>query len=71
MGHEGWVYSVSWNPIEKTLLSASWDRTMVIWEYDKENNLWMDNIRVGEVGGNTLGFYGGMFGPDGDTMIGK
>ncbi|XP_044755225.1 probable elongator complex protein 2 [Coccinella septempunctata] len=70
IGHEGWVYSVAWNPIDKTLLSASWDKTMVIWEYDKDNNLWMDNVRVGEVGGNTLGFYGGMFGPDGDTMVG-
>ncbi|KAL3269365.1 hypothetical protein HHI36_008437 [Cryptolaemus montrouzieri] len=70
IGHEGWVYSVSWNPINNTLLSASWDKTMVIWEFDKEHNLWLDNIRVGEVGGNTLGFFGGVFGPDGDTIIG-
>ncbi|KAK9889847.1 hypothetical protein WA026_007210 [Henosepilachna vigintioctopunctata] len=70
IGHEGWVYSVAWNPVNKTLLSCSWDKTMVIWEFDEENNLWLDNIRVGEVGGNTLGFFGGMFGPDGDSMLG-
>ncbi|ESO84286.1 hypothetical protein LOTGIDRAFT_176189 [Lottia gigantea] len=28
-----------------------------------------DHVRVGEVGGNTLGFYGGMFSPDGLKII--
>lgn len=26
-------------------------------------------MRVGEVGGNTLGLYGGMFAPDGRSII--
>ena len=29
--------------------------------------LWQ--VRVGEVGGNSLGFYGGVFGPDGNTIL--
>ena len=26
-------------------------------------------MRVGEVGGNTLGFYGGLFSPDGECIV--
>jgi elongator complex protein 2 len=26
-------------------------------------------VRVGEVGGNTLGFYGGVFNPTGDKIL--
>lgn len=70
MGHEQWIYSVNWNRKNNTLISASLDKTMVIWEYDKNIKLWIDKVRVGEVGGNTLGFYGGFFGPDGKTILG-
>lgn len=27
-------------------------------------------VRVGEVGGTTLGFYGGVFSPDGHSILG-
>lgn len=30
----------------------------------------MEKIRVGDVGGNSLGFYGGKFSPDGQSIIG-
>lgn len=68
-GHESWVYSVSWNRKDFTLLSASLDKSMIIWEYNKEAGLWLEKIRVGEVGGNSLGFYGGMFGPSGFSIL--
>ncbi|CAG9826810.1 unnamed protein product [Diabrotica balteata] len=69
-GHEGWVYSVQWSLDGKQLLSASIDKSMIIWEYDETSELWLEKIRVGEIGGNTLGFYGGLFGPEGDTVLG-
>ncbi|XP_050302290.1 elongator complex protein 2 [Anthonomus grandis grandis] len=68
-GHEGWVYSVHWNPKNMQLLSASIDKSMIIWEYDKTSALWLEKIRVGEVGGNTLGFYGGFFNETGNEII--
>lgn len=70
LGHEGWIYSVNWNPNSLQLLSASLDKTLVIWEFDPQINLWFEKARMGEVGGNTLGFYGGIFGPSGKTVLG-
>lgn len=69
-GHEGWIYSVHWHPKETKLLSTSMDKTIILWTPDTESGVWLDSVRVGEVGGNTLGFYGGKFGPDGNTFIG-
>lgn len=42
---------------------------MIIWSFDEEADIWMDNVRVGEVGGNTLGFYGSKFSPDGQSIV--
>jgi len=69
-GHEGWVYGVHWQPAKNRqtmkLLSSSMDKTMIIWEpAEIMNGMWTETIRVGEVGGNSLGFYGCKFGPDG------
>lgn len=68
-GHEGWIYSVNWNTTTLQLLSASLDKTMIIWEFDSQLNIWFEKMRVGDVGGNTLGFYGGVFGPTGKTIL--
>lgn len=51
------------------LLSASMDKTMIIWALDPESGVWVDQVRVGEVGGNTLGLYGCQFSPDGNTIL--
>ncbi|KAJ8913600.1 hypothetical protein NQ315_013422 [Exocentrus adspersus] len=67
-GHEGWVYSVNWSPVSLQILSASIDKSLIIWEFDKVSGLWLEKVRMGEVGGNTLGFYGGVFGPDGKQV---
>lgn len=75
-GHEGWVYGVHWQPIKTDncetmkLLSASIDKTMIIWEpAELMNGIWTETVRVGEVGGNSLGFYGCKFGPDGSHIL--
>ncbi|GFN75662.1 elongator complex protein 2 [Plakobranchus ocellatus] len=76
-GHENWVYSVKWKPMEKgssdqsiKLLSASMDKTMILWSPDPESGIWTEEVRVGDVGGNSLGLYGGLFSPCGRSIIG-
>ncbi|XP_072186030.1 elongator complex protein 2 isoform X1 [Excalfactoria chinensis] len=78
-GHENWVYAVHWQPSfskaggsmqqPMRLLSASMDKTVIIWEPDKESGVWLEQVRVGEVGGNTLGFFDCQFSPDGSMII--
>lgn len=77
-GHEGWVYSVHWCPAmsrgedrgeRHSLLSASMDKTVVVWEPDSSTGLWLDKARFGDIGGNTLGFLGAVFGPDGNRIL--
>ncbi|KAK7508595.1 hypothetical protein BaRGS_00000161 [Batillaria attramentaria] len=78
-GHEGWIYSVQWQPHKMTeegkwsqpmcLLSASMDKTMIVWSPDIDSGVWVEQVRVGEVGGNTLGFYGGLFSPHGNSIL--
>lgn len=73
-GHENWVYSVNWSrSIENNalqLLSSSMDKSMIIWIFDKEQALWTEKIRVGDVGGNSLGFYGAKFSSNGKSIVG-
>ncbi|CAG2109620.1 unnamed protein product [Medioppia subpectinata] len=63
-GHEGWVTEVRWHEFSHNrfqLLSASMDKTMILWQSPEEHNLddlWIECLRVGEIGGNTLGFLG-------------
>ncbi|MEE6465443.1 hypothetical protein FKM82_006558 [Ascaphus truei] len=77
-GHENSVYAVHWQPSfwkdgsivqPMSLLSASMDKTMILWEPDEESGVWLEQVRVGEVGGNTLGFFGCQFGPDKSTIL--
>ncbi|CAG9585868.1 unnamed protein product [Danaus chrysippus] len=66
-GHEGWVYGVQWekNINEEgatyRLLTSSLDKTLIIWQL---SDVWVESVRVGDVGGNGLGFYGSRFGRD-------
>ncbi|XP_041977572.1 probable elongator complex protein 2 [Aricia agestis] len=70
-GHEGWVYGVQWQSIKDSngqssyrILTSSLDKTLIIWETDNQGGAWVEKVRVGEVGGNGLGFYGSRFGPN-------
>ncbi|XP_029022955.1 elongator complex protein 2 [Betta splendens] len=77
-GHENWVYGVSWQPpfyagdeLQQplSLLSASMDKTMILWAPEEGSGVWVEQVRVGEVGGNTLGFYGCQISPDGAMVV--
>lgn len=40
------------------------DKTMIVWSApDERDQVWTEAVRVGEVGGNTLGFLGAQFSP--------
>ncbi|EDW08843.1 probable elongator complex protein 2 [Drosophila mojavensis] len=70
-GHEGWVYGVHWHKNEKQelrLLSASIDKTVIVWA-PTDVGVWLEQVRVGEVGGNSMGFYGGKFAHDGRSIM--
>ncbi|XP_033340949.2 elongator complex protein 2 [Megalopta genalis] len=75
-GHEGWIYGVHWCPQQTNsknqilrLLSCSLDKSMIIWELDEISNIWSEKVRVGEVGGNSLGFYGCKFDSSGMNIL--
>ncbi|XJO78424.1 hypothetical protein BDV3_002867 [Batrachochytrium dendrobatidis] len=84
MGHDDWVHSVNWQPAvwrtdeltkEKTyhqpltLISASADKSIMVWQPDTHSESWIYKARLGEVGGATLGFYGAIFSPLGDMIV--
>ncbi|XP_050074218.1 elongator complex protein 2 [Anopheles maculipalpis] len=70
-GHEGWVYGVhfSFHDSKLHLLSSSIDKSLIAWT-PSESGIWVESVRVGEVGGSSLGFYGGKFSPNGRSIIG-
>jgi elongator complex protein 2 len=77
LGHEDWIYTVKFHPRltnsdqeqPMTLISASMDKTLVVWSYDSDNGVWMDVARAGEIGGNSLGFYGAAFDSTGKYIV--
>lgn len=80
IGHEDWVYSVEWKPPfmkseegivfqPQGLLSASMDKTMMIWQPEKTSGIWMNVVTVGELSHCALGFYGGHWSPNGDSIL--
>lgn len=81
IGHEDWVYSVEWQPpsissvegIEcfqpQSILSASMDKTMLIWQPEKTTGIWMNVVTVGELSHCALGFYGGHWSPNADSIL--
>uniref|UniRef100_A0A182N9F9 Elongator complex protein 2 n=1 Tax=Anopheles dirus TaxID=7168 RepID=A0A182N9F9_9DIPT len=70
-GHEGWVYGVHFciRDDRLHLLSSSIDKSLTVWT-PSESGVWVESVRVGEVGGSSLGFYGGKFAPNGHSIIG-
>ncbi|KAL6188026.1 hypothetical protein ACLB2K_039420 [Fragaria x ananassa] len=81
IGHEDWVYSVEWQPPSpvssdgiaycqhQSILSASMDKTMMIWKPEKTSGIWMNVVTVGELSHCALGFYGGHWSPNGDSIL--
>lgn len=81
VGHEDWVYSVEWHPPVASLisdnefyqpfsiLSASMDKTMMIWRPDKTTGIWVNAVTVGEISHCALGFFGGHWSLNGQSII--
>lgn len=78
VGHEDWVYSVEWQPPyfdgreshqPMSILSASMDKTMMIWKPEKNTGIWVNVVTVGELSHSALGFYGGHWAPDGKSIL--
>ena len=67
-GHDDKVFNVSWNKSSRglTLLSVSLDKTMIVWK--EVDGVWMEEARVGEIGGNTLGMLGAAWGPQAQIL---
>ncbi|CAI2166210.1 4499_t:CDS:10 [Funneliformis geosporum] len=84
MGHDDFVYSVCWQPPclikdfegnlkyhqPMTILTSSSDKSMMIWKPEPDTGVWVNLVRVGEIGGYTLGFFGGLFNKQGNCIIG-
>ena len=76
-GHEDKIFGLQWSDDhymeenkQLSLLSCSMDKTMIIWKPTQEkDSVWIDSVRVGEVGGNTLGFLGCQFGAKNQHLI--
>ncbi|KAG1457799.1 hypothetical protein G6F56_006533 [Rhizopus delemar] len=82
MGHDDWVFSVQWQkPHKQTdgteglvqpmrLISASIDKSMMIWSPEPTTGVWVNEVRMGDIGGSTyLGFCGALFSPDGKHIV--
>ncbi|EPS41870.1 hypothetical protein H072_4186 [Dactylellina haptotyla CBS 200.50] len=80
IGHEDWVYNVSWKKIEGRicLLSSSADNSLSIWETDETSGIWVCTSRLGEASGmkgsstatgSTGGFWTGLWAPNGKQVV--
>lgn len=80
LGHEDWIYTISWRLGEERLqlLSASADNSLAIWEPELSSGVWLCTTRLGEISaqkgsttatGSTGGFYIGLWSPNGEKLI--
>ena len=51
------------------LLTASQDRSMLLWRCDAASGLWLSEASVGDAGASCLGYFGGAFSPDGRRIV--
>ena len=59
-GHEAPVYSVRYIN-SNYVMTASLDKSVVIWKDNGNDDVWTEEARVGEIGGNNMGFFGCCF----------
>lgn len=80
LGHEDWIYTVSWQVDDKSLrlLSASADNSLAIWEPEASSGVWVCTTRLGEVSaqkgsttatGSTGGFWIGLWSSSGENVV--
>ena len=80
LGHEDWIYTVSWRAAAQglQLLSASADSSLAIWEPEVASGVWICTTRLGEISaqkgsttatGSSGGFWSGLWSPSGDVVV--
>ncbi|CAI5444573.1 unnamed protein product [Caenorhabditis angaria] len=66
-GHDDWVHSTNWNQQGNVLLTASSDKTCIIWR--EIDDLFRDDVRLGIVGGQAAGFFSAVFSASAEKII--
>lgn len=80
LGHEDWIYNISWRRDKEylRLLSVSADSSVAIWQSEESSGVWVCITRLGEISaqkgsttatGSTGGFWIGLWSSDGDTLV--
>ena len=80
LGHEDWIYTISWRADGKRLqlLSASADNSLAFWEPEVSSGVWVCTTRLGEISaqkgsttatGSTGGFWAGLWSPSGENVV--
>ncbi|XP_046389638.1 probable elongator complex protein 2 [Ischnura elegans] len=78
LAHDGMINGLQWHPKVDSdgglhqplkLLSCSMDKSMVLWEPEPQSGVWLESVRVGEIGGNSMGFFGCKYGPEGTSIL--
>ncbi|KAI5367904.1 Putative elongator complex protein [Septoria linicola] len=83
VGHEDWIYTARWAPRAEagqvpSLLTASADNSLSIWNAEPASGLWICSSRVGEVSsqkgsttatGSTGGFWIGLWQSDSQAVV--
>jgi elongator complex protein 2 len=71
IGHESGLTNVHWSPTGEQLLSTAADNSMILWTPSgtTTDGIWIPAHRFGAVGGRGLSFYGGLWGPDGNSVF--
>ncbi|KAL5289664.1 ELP2 family protein [Megaselia abdita] len=68
-GHEGWVYSAQFFKNRKIgIMTCSIDKSIIIW-YQGNDGIWVDEHKIGEMGGDYLGFLGAKISSNGNTIV--
>ena len=47
IGHDDWIYTAEW--VQSSLLTASADNSLALWEHDSTSGLWNCSTRLGEI----------------------
>lgn len=79
LGHEDWIYTISWSTSKGRLrlLSASADTSLALWESEASSGIWVCTTRLGEISaqkgsttatGSTGGFWIGLWSPSGEQV---
>ena len=80
LGHEDWIYTLVWrlNDSKPTLISASADSSLAVWQPDEISGMWLCTTRLGEMSalkgsttatGGTGGFWSGLASPTGNALV--